>query len=231
VAAQRFQTQVDLIDKTMLSVEPAQNAGSIPLSSHLHFRQTPGLSKTILTRNLQSIYGGNNMGSDGKADVKKPVSVTDTLASDFFMSLFVMILCVIIFGAAWTWPRPGGLASAPGLFPMLTSLMLFCMSLSLFISSVRKKEYLHLRERFARVLKNEDLKPTLLAFSTLLVYLIIFLNLVSFEIGTFIYLVVSLTIFWKDKFYKILIISAAFTALYSYVFQSFFNLLLPGKGM
>ena len=63
----------------------------------------------------------------------------------------------------------------------------------------QKKREPAFRERFTKALKNEDLKPTLLAFATLLVYLIIFLNLMSFEISTFIYLVVALTIFWKDK--------------------------------
>lgn len=171
------------------------------------------------------------MGIDEKVKIEAPDAETETLASDLFMSLFLMILCVLVFAVAWAWPRPGGLASAPGLFPMLTSLMLFCMSLSLFISSIRKRARLHLRERVAKAFKSEDLQPTLLAFATLLVYLIVLLNLMSFEISTFIYLTIALAIFWKARFYKVLIVSAVFTALYSYVFQSFFNLMLPGKGM
>ena len=171
------------------------------------------------------------MGMDEKHNVKPAGTETDSLASDLFASLFLMILCLIIFWTARAWPRPSGLASAPGLFPMLISAMLFCMSLSLFIGTIRKKEHLQLRQRFSKALTNEDLKPTLLAFSTLLIYLIVFLNLLSFEVSTFVYLVAALLIFWKEKIYKILMIAAAFTALYSYVFQSFFNLMLPGKDM
>lgn len=171
------------------------------------------------------------MSIDEKQDLKAKTPETDALASDLFASLFLMILCVIIFWVARAWPRPSGLASAPGLFPMLISAMLFCMSVSLLIDTLRKKEQLQFKQRFARALQNEDLKPTLLAFSTLLVYLVVLLNLMSFEISTFVYLVAALFIFWREKIYKVLIIAAVFTALYSYVFQSFFNLMLPGKDM
>jgi hypothetical protein len=57
------------------------------------------------------------------------------------------------------------------------------------------------------------------------------LNILSFEIGTFIYMVGSLYLFWRGKIVRILIVSAAMVAFYSVMFKLLFKLVLPGAGM
>jgi hypothetical protein len=61
--------------------------------------------------------------------------------------------------------------------------------------------------------------------------MIVILNLLPFEVGTFIYLVGTLFLFWRGKVYKILIISAAVVVFYSLSFKMLFKLVLPGVGM
>lgn len=151
--------------------------------------------------------------------------------SDFFMGIFLMAFGAVVSYVAWSWPRPQGIASAPGLFPFFLGVLLLAMSFVLFVGSIRKRAHLNLMKRLRDSLAREDTRPTLLALSTILVYMIVLLHLLSFELSTFIYLFVSLRIFWKQKLYKILIVSAGATALYSFVFKFFFKLMLPGAGM
>jgi hypothetical protein len=80
-------------------------------------------------------------------------------------------------------------------------------------------------------LASVNAKLLFLTFSTILVYMIILLNLLPFEIATFLYVAGSLYLFWKEKIYKILIISIGITTFYSVTFKLLFKLALPGAGM
>ena len=60
---------------------------------------------------------------------------------------------------------------------------------------------------------------------------IVILNLLPFEIGTFIFMAGTLYLSWRTKIYKILIISACVVAFYSLSFKMLFKLVLPGVGM
>jgi hypothetical protein len=157
-------------------------------------------------------------------------------AADFFMGILLMTFSGIVFDVAWSWPRSGGIASSAGLLPLLISATLFLMALIIFITSLKHKGY----QRMINILKLSTSRKSLasvnakllfLTFSTILVYTIILLNLLPFEIATFLYVAGSLYLFWKEKIYKILIISIGITAFYSVTFKLLFKLALPGAGM
>jgi hypothetical protein len=167
---------------------------------------------------------------------KTKEEVQETPAADFFMGIFLMVLSIVVCYVAWSWPRPGGIASSAGLSPFFIAFTLFFMALSIFIHSFKGRGYLrfleffrlsHFQESWAR----GDLKRVVFSLLTVLIYMIVILNLLSFEIGTFIFLVGSLSLFWRAKIYKILIISASVVAFYSICFKVLFKLVLPGAGM
>ena len=167
---------------------------------------------------------------------KKENEAEETPAADFLMGLLLMVLSAAICYAAWSWPRPTGNSSAPGLLPFLVAFSLFFMSLSVFVSSLKNRGFQKLIHYFSsgdfrKSLTGEDTKLLRFALATILIYTIALLNLLPFEAATFLYTAGSLHIFWKAKIYKVLIISATATASYSIIFKIFFKLSLPGTGM
>ncbi len=50
---------------------------------------------------------------------KTKEEVAETPAADFLMGVLLMALSVVICYAAWSWPRPEGIASAPGALSVL----------------------------------------------------------------------------------------------------------------
>jgi uncharacterized BrkB/YihY/UPF0761 family membrane protein len=85
----------------------------------------------------------------------------------------------------------------------------------------------HFQESWVR----GNLRLFLFSLLTVLVYMIVILNLLPFEIGTFLFLAGALHLFWRAKIYKILILSACVVAFYSVSFKVLFKLVLPGVGM
>ena len=138
--------------------------------------------------------------------------VDETPAADLLMGILLMVLSTVICYASWSWPRTEGIASAPGLFPFLIAFSLFFMALALLINGVRLKGHRqlaaastasHIKEAWER----KNLKLAVLVFATVMTYLVVILNLLSFEIGTFLYMAGSLYLFWRGKVYRILFIS------------------------
>ena len=167
---------------------------------------------------------------------KTKEEVQETPAADFFMGIVLMILSAVIIYIAWSWPRPTGMASAAALFPLMISSTLFLMALTLFVNSLKRRGYQRLIhyltiDYWQKFLPSSNGKLFLLTLSTILVYMILLLNVLPFEVATLIYTAGSLYLFWKGKIYKILIISASVTAFYVISFRYFFKLVLPGVGM
>ncbi len=160
----------------------------------------------------------------------------ETPAADFFMGIVLMVLSGIVCYVAWSWPRPTGIASSAALFPLMIASTLFLMALSIFIHSFKRKGY-RLFARFFSVKYfreswiHGNLRLCLFALMTVLVYAIVILNLLPFEIGTFIFMSGTLYLYWKTKIYKILIVSACAVTFYSLSFKVLFKLVLPGVGM
>lgn len=160
----------------------------------------------------------------------------ETPAADFFMGIVLMALSTVVCYIAWSWPREGGVASSAALFPFGIASTLFLMGLAIFIHSFRRKGYRLLVQAFGGEYFREswahgNLKLVLSSLLTVLIYMIVILNLLPFEIGTFVYLVGTLFLFWRGNIYKILIISACVVAFYSLCFKMLFKLVLPGFGM
>jgi len=167
---------------------------------------------------------------------KTEQEVEETPAADFFMGIVLMILSGIVAYVALSWPRPSGIASSAGLFPFLIASSLFIMALSIFIHSFKRKGYRRFVELFGRAYLREawtrgNLRLSLFSLLTVLVYLVVILNLLPFEIGTFLFMTTALYLYWKTKIYKILIVSACAVAFYSLSFKMLFKLILPGVGM
>ena len=166
---------------------------------------------------------------------KEEDETVETPAADFFMGILLMALSAAICYAAWFWPRPTGISSAPGLLPFIVAFSLFFMSLSVFVSSLKNRGFQRLihyfiSSDFRKSLTGEDTKRLRFAISTILIYTIVLLKLLPFEVATFIYTAGSLQLFWKAKIYKVLILSASATVFYSIAFKVFFKLTLPGTG-
>ena len=110
------------------------------------------------------------------------------------------------------------------------------MALTLLINGLRRKGYRLLvasltASRTREAWERGNLKLVVLAFATVLTYLVVILNLLPFEIGTFLYMAGSLYLFWRGKIYRILLISAGMVAFYTISFKVLFKLVLPGAGM
>ncbi len=167
---------------------------------------------------------------------KTEEAVEETPAADLLMGVILMALSTVICYASWSWPRPEGIASAPGLFPFLIAFTLFFMALALLINGLRRKGYRLLvaavtASRIREAWERGNLKLVVLAFATVMTYLVVILNLLPFEIGTFLYMAGSLYLFWRGKIYRILLISAGMVAFYTISFKVLFKLVLPGAGM
>ena len=167
---------------------------------------------------------------------KTEQGVEETPAADLLMGILLMALSAVICYASWFWPRPDGISSAPGLFPFFIALSLSFMALGLLINGLRLKGHRQLLAAFTGAQIQEawergNLKLILLALATVMTYLVVILNLLSFEIGTFLYMAGSLYLFWRGKIYRILLIAAGTVAFYSISFKVLFKLTLPGAGM
>ena len=167
---------------------------------------------------------------------KTEEEVEETPAADFMMGILLMALSAVICYAAWSWPRPEGIGSAPGLFPFCIAFTLFFMALGIFINALRLKGHrqfvqVFTRDHFQEAWVRGNLKLAVLTLATVLTYMVVILNILSFEIGTFIYMAGSLYLFWRGQIYRILIVSAAMVAFYSVTFKLLFKLVLPGAGM
>ena len=148
----------------------------------------------------------------------------------------MLIKTAVIAYFAWQWPRPEGISSAPGLFPFFIATTLFFMALGLLVNALRLQGYRQLLQFLSKTyLRNSwnegNLKLVVLTLATTLTYMVVILNLLPFEIGTFLYMAGSLYLYWRGKLYKILIISAVMVAFYALSFKVLFNLILPGVEM
>ena len=167
---------------------------------------------------------------------KSETKAKETPAADLVMSILLMALSAVICYIAWHWPRPDGISSAPGLFPFLIASTLFLMALALFISALRLKGYRQLIRTLGKTCLRKawtegNMKLAVLTLATILTYMVVILNILPFEIGTFLYMAGSLYLYWRGKIYKILIISAGMVAFYSLSFKVLFRLILPGVEM
>ncbi len=161
---------------------------------------------------------------------KKTSKFEETPVADFFMGIFLIVLSLVVIYVGWKWPRFGNLAHAPALFPLMIAGSLLIMAVFLLLNGIRMKGYVNLAARFRQSMAGEDTRPTLLTLLLVFLYMVVLINLVPFEIATFIYIAASLYLFWKRKSWLIILLAGAVVAFYSVIFQYFFKILLPGSG-
>ncbi len=161
---------------------------------------------------------------------KRTAKFEETPAADFFMGIFLIVLSLGVIYAAWRWPRFGNIAFAPALFPLLIAGSLLVMAVFLLLHGIRMKGHRGLATQLRQSMEGEDTRPTLLTLLLVFFYMVVLINLVPFEISTFIYIAASLYIFWQRKLWLVLLVTAGAVISYSVIFQYFFKILLPGSG-
>ena len=162
-----------------------------------------------------------------KGEKKKESKFEETPVADFFMGIFLIVLSLVVMYAAWSWPLLGPFAASAALSPLLITGSLLIMAL--LVNAIRMQGHRNLVARLKQSWAGEDTQPTIMTLALVLIYMIVLLNILSFEIATFIYIAVSLYIFWQRKAWLVLVIAGTAVAFYTVVFQNFFKILLPGS--
>lgn len=173
---------------------------------------------------------GKGTGMPDKVE-KKTSKFEETPVADFFMGIFLIVLSLVVICAAWSWPRLGPFAASAALSPLLITGSLLIMAIFLLLSSIRMQGHRNLVTRLKQSWAGEDTRPTLLTLALVLTYMIVLLNILAFEIATFLYIAASLYIFWKKKTWLVLLIAGTAVVSYSVIFKYFFKILLPGSGL
>jgi hypothetical protein len=164
-----------------------------------------------------------------KGEKKKESKFEETPVADFFMGIFLIVLSLIVMYAAWSWPLLGPFAASAALSPLLITGSLLIMAIFLLVNAIRMQGHRNLVARLKQSWAGEDTQPTIMTLALVLIYMIVLLNILSFEIATLIYIAVSLYIFWQRKAWLVLVIAGTAVAFYTVVFQYFFKILLPGS--
>jgi hypothetical protein len=161
---------------------------------------------------------------------KKTSKFEETPVADFFMGIFLIVLSLVVMAVAWSWPLLGPIASSAALFPIMISGSLLIMAVFLLLNGIHLKGHTDLAAWFRQSMSSEDTRPTLLTLLLVILYMVVFVNFMPFEIATFIYIAASLYLFWKKKFWLVFLVAGIAAVSYSVIFQYFFKILLPGTG-
>jgi hypothetical protein len=152
--------------------------------------------------------------------------------SDIPLVLLLLIISVGTIISSLFMPRPGGWATAPGLFPLIIGIVLLGMSLGLLSMSIRDGiSPLPFLPFGSRAVKGDDnrifLKRIFVAIGGILVYCLVLIPLIHFTAATIIYLAGTLWYFWRGKLYIILIISVLASLFLAATFSRIFQIILP----
>jgi hypothetical protein len=154
--------------------------------------------------------------------------------TDFLSAILLMGFSVGIVIWSLKMPRFAGWSSAPGLLPLLLSISTFFMSLGLLISSIKNQGHKNLRMRYralslSRFIREPKTKRSLGIILLTALYVFVLLDRIPFELSGFIYLMVTLTIFWrKGSWFKIILLSLLVPFVTSGIFRGLFVIFLPG---
>ena len=163
-------------------------------------------------------------------------SEKDSMAGiDFFSAILLMGFSLGI--ALWSlkMPRFSGWSTAPGLLPLFLCICTFFMSLSLLVSSIKKRGHKEFMIRYRALSLSRfiwDTKTIRSLWIILLtaIYVFVLLDRVPFELASFIYLTATLYIFWrKGGWLKIILISLLLPFATGGIFRGLFVVFLPGE--
>jgi hypothetical protein len=162
-------------------------------------------------------------------------SKKDSMAETDFLSAFLLMgFSVGIVLWSLKMPRFAGWSSAPGLLPLLLCTSTFFMSLSLMISSIKNQGHKKLMMRYralslSRFIRDTKTKRSLGIILLTALYVFVLLDRIPFELAGFIYLMITLYVFWKKGgWFKIILISLLVPFVTSGIFRGLFVVFLPG---
>ena len=171
-----------------------------------------------------------------------------TPGMDLAAAVALAILSVLAIGFALALQVPGSLATAPGLFPVLTGASLLAMAAGLGVKARRQGARFEISLRHPvvlRVLADEEGRRVLLLIAIIAAYIvavdfisfdlriptdILVIRFSSYELLTMIALTGILRLFWRATVVRCLLVSVAWSIALATVFRSGFNILLPGSG-
>jgi hypothetical protein len=154
--------------------------------------------------------------------------------TDFFSAIVLMGFSAGIFVWSLKMPRFAGWSSAPGLLPFLLGISTFFMSFGLLISSIKnqghKKGMMKYRAlSLSRFIREPKTKRSLGIILFTALYVFVLLDRIPFELAGFIYLMITLTVFWrKGGWVKIILLSLLVPFVTSGIFRGLFVVFLPG---
>lgn len=109
-------------------------------------------------------------------------------------------------------------STSPGAFPLFISILLFVFSIWIFIEGGKKVE----SSSEDKIFSNE-----IIIITILLVLYGLFLELIGFEIATFVFLFISISYLSKKDILKNLLISLITVGLIIFIFKTVFKVILP----
>jgi hypothetical protein len=149
---------------------------------------------------------------------------------DLWLAPFLIAFSLTVIVLSYRMPRPGGWLSAPGIFPLVSALILLGLSLGLLLWRIRTRGRVSMVPAAPPADRAEGrvhARRMLVAVAGILAYVFLLIPIVHFRVATFIYLVGTLRYFWDGALYKILLISLITTLLLSEMFVRFFQIMLP----
>jgi len=171
---------------------------------------------------------------DNQIDKNELYEKNSMAGIDFVSSIVLIAFSLGIILWSLKMPRPGGWSSAPGLLPLFLGACILFMSLSMLISSIRNEGFSRLITKFQGFPLSQtisDTKKRRLLEITLLIALYIFglLGRMPFELASFIYLVSTLSFFWrKGGWKKIILLSILVPLGMGALFKIVFVVIMPG---
>lgn len=168
----------------------------------------------------------------------KPLDKTTRMAGiDVITSIVVMAVSIAVAVISLQMPRPVGWKSAPGLMPLLFSITLFIMGLGLLISALRRKGFSIFMQMLSGLsmgvfIGDVRTKRTLWIILLTGTYIILLSGRMPFEVAASIFLLSTLSVFWKKGGKtKIILISVIIPLFFGFVIRVLFSNLLPGDSI
>jgi hypothetical protein len=149
---------------------------------------------------------------------------------DLWLAPLLIAFSLTVAVLSYRMPRPGGWLSAPGIFPLVSALIVLGLSLALLLWRIRTSRRAPTvpRARPAdRAERRIHARRMLVAVAGILAYVFLLIPTVHFRVATFIYLVGTLWYFWDGALHKILLVSLIATLVLSEMFARFFQVMLP----
>jgi hypothetical protein len=174
-------------------------------------------------------------GMETKNGTEEQGSSKDSMAgTDFLSAILLMGFSAGVVIWSLKMPRFAGWSTAPGLLPLLLCTCTFFMSLSLLVSSVKSQGHKTLLIRcrsfsWSGFFSDTKTKRSLGIILLTGTYVFVLLDRMPFELASFIYLLVTLSVFWrKGGWFKIILLSLVLPFVTSGIFRGLFIVFMPG---